>query len=328
MSVGLLREFLQNSDDAKASTQEFVLDSRTHPSDRLFRPELAGTQGPALLACNDALFSPSDWEAVQRPHESSKIADTNKIGKYGVGFRSCYHVTDNPQILSGSALAIFDPHHEFTTTGGAQYDFVEEASQYEDQLSGFDFFLQGNHSESSPNTIVRLPLRTTAGALTSRIKGEVVEASKIRKIFQSFVEEELGIALLFLTSVTSIKIWEVDDNGSRCLAEANLIKRDQMPVQESGSETMSTYVAEVGASRGGHYTSQAWRVFSASFLRREAAELLSNRLGYDVAPALEKQKLHPNVAFAVPLDLALLEQNKGRLYTFLPLPLSTGFPCH
>ncbi|KIM76676.1 hypothetical protein PILCRDRAFT_12560 [Piloderma croceum F 1598] len=34
-SVGLLRELLQNSDDAKASKQIFVLDLRTHPTDTL-----------------------------------------------------------------------------------------------------------------------------------------------------------------------------------------------------------------------------------------------------------------------------------------------------
>ncbi|KAF7986757.1 hypothetical protein HWV62_20340 [Athelia sp. TMB] len=326
-SVGLLREFLQNSDDAKASTQIFVLDVRTHPTKTLYRPELSGTQGPALLACNDALFLESDWEAVQRPHESSKVADTNKIGKYGVGFRSCYHVTDNPQILSGSSLAIFDPHHDFTDTGGAFLDFVEHSSLYEDQLSGFEFFLKGNYTETCPKTIVRLPLRTTAGALNSRIKGEVVEPSKISKIFKSFIEEELSIALLFLTSVTSIKIFEIDDSGARCLAEAELVK-GRPETHETGGGSMSTYLSGVNVTRGDNAESQSWRIFSASYQRSEAASVLSVRLGYDVAPALKKQKLHPNIAFAVPLDPHSLKQKKGRLYTFLPLPLSTGFPCH
>ncbi|KZP24219.1 hypothetical protein FIBSPDRAFT_1042283 [Athelia psychrophila] len=326
-SVGLLREFLQNSDDAKASTQTFVLDSRTHPNNSLYHPELAGTQGPALLACNDALFLDSDWEAVQRPHESSKVADTNKIGKYGVGFRSCYHVTDNPQILSGSSVAIFDPHHMFTETGGALFDFAKDSSKYADQLAGFDFFLEGNHAEPFPKTVVRLPLRTRAGALSSRIKNEVVEPSKIHKIFESFIEEELAIALLFLTSVTSIKIYEVDDSGSRCLAEAELVK-GQPELRETGAEITTSYISGVNVSKENDADSKSWRIFGASYPRDEAAELLSERLGYDVAPALEKQKLRPNVAFAVPLDLESLKQNKGRLYTFLPLPLSTGFPCH
>ncbi|KZP24217.1 hypothetical protein FIBSPDRAFT_1042281 [Athelia psychrophila] len=327
-SVGLLREFLQNSDDATASEQIFVLDSRTHPNSKLFHPELAGTQGPALLACNDSLFEESDWEAVQRPNESSKMADTNKIGKYGVGFRACYHVTDNPQILSDSSLAIFDPHRKFTETGGERFDFVEKSPQYKDQLSGFDFFLKGDHTKPCRKTIIRLPLRTLAGAMSSRIRGEVVEPSKIRKIFQSFIEEELGIVLLFLNSVTSIKIYEVDDNGTTCRAEAKALKRHSDVSQELNAESISTYILDVKVTRGGRAECQSWRIFNASFPRSNAVKLLSKRLGYDVAIALEKQKLHPNVAFAVPLDLDYLKQNKGRLYIYLPLPLSTGFPCH
>jgi sacsin len=94
-SVGLLRELLQNSDDAKASKQVrasaqaiwilmitlaqqiFVLDSRTHPTGSLYHHELVDAQGPALLACNDALFSETDWEAVQTIYESSKTTDTS-----------------------------------------------------------------------------------------------------------------------------------------------------------------------------------------------------------------------------------------------------------
>lgn len=215
----------------------------------------------------------------------------------------------------------------FTETGGALFDFAQDSAKYADQLAGFDFFLEGNYTEPFPKTIVRLPLRTRAGALNSRIKNEVVEPSKIHKIFESFIEEELAIALLFLTSVTSIKIYEVDDSGSRCLAEAELVK-GQPELRETGAEITTSYISGVNVSKENDTASKSWRIFGASYPRHEAAELLSERLGYDVAPALEKQKLRPNVAFAVPLDLDSLKQNKGRLYTFLPLPLSTGFPCH
>jgi hypothetical protein len=57
--------------------QIFVLDSRTHRTDSLYHHDLADAQGPALLACNDALFSKTDWEAVQTIYESSKVTDTS-----------------------------------------------------------------------------------------------------------------------------------------------------------------------------------------------------------------------------------------------------------
>lgn len=69
-----------------------MLDARTHPKHSLFHVNLGDAQGPSLLAYNDALFSQEDWEALQSIHRSSKKTDTSKIGKYGIGFRSCYHV--------------------------------------------------------------------------------------------------------------------------------------------------------------------------------------------------------------------------------------------
>ena len=92
-SIGLLREILQNSDDAKANTQVrlscrvvmylkltklqiFLLDYRTHASGNLLHEGLANAQGPALLAYNNAKFSGEDWIALQRIHQSSKRTDT------------------------------------------------------------------------------------------------------------------------------------------------------------------------------------------------------------------------------------------------------------
>lgn len=76
-SVGLFRELLQNSDDARASKQIFVLDARTHGTNSLVDPKLIATQGPSLLAYNDALFSDEDWDALQSIHRSSKKTDTS-----------------------------------------------------------------------------------------------------------------------------------------------------------------------------------------------------------------------------------------------------------
>jgi len=93
-SVGILRELLQNSDDAKAQKQVgyllcvalcskvgqvFVLDHRTHPLDGLNHESLQAAQGPALLAFNDALFNEQDWQALQSAFESSKHDDSSYV---------------------------------------------------------------------------------------------------------------------------------------------------------------------------------------------------------------------------------------------------------
>ena len=50
-------------------------------------------QGPALLAWNDAQFSEADWEGIRSMHESVKREDPLKVGRFGLGFKSVYHMT-------------------------------------------------------------------------------------------------------------------------------------------------------------------------------------------------------------------------------------------
>jgi glutamine phosphoribosylpyrophosphate amidotransferase len=96
--VGIFREFLQNSDDARASKQVcifiryrscrsqfrnfvqiFLLDNQRHPVDVIHHGNLSNTQGPALIAYNDAVFHQTDWEALQAMYQSSKKKDTSFV---------------------------------------------------------------------------------------------------------------------------------------------------------------------------------------------------------------------------------------------------------
>ena len=87
---------IQNADDAGAEVVQFYVDSRTHETSGLFKPpELAAYQGPALLSANDAMFSTEDWEGIQSLHKSIKAEDPFKVGRFGIGFNSVYHLTGN-----------------------------------------------------------------------------------------------------------------------------------------------------------------------------------------------------------------------------------------
>lgn len=46
--------------------------NRTKITDELLGPGLAGFQGPALLAYNDAVFTPRDFESISRVGDSKK----------------------------------------------------------------------------------------------------------------------------------------------------------------------------------------------------------------------------------------------------------------
>ncbi|KAJ7475161.1 hypothetical protein B0H11DRAFT_2034382 [Mycena galericulata] len=327
-SIGLFRELLQNSDDARASKQIFVLDARTHGINFLVDPKLAPTQGPSLLAYNDALFSDEDWDALQSIHRSSKKTDTSKIGKYGIGFRSCYHVTDNPQILSGPSLAILDPHHSFAKSGGTKFDFSPKALEYGDQLDAFEFFFPPNaRNQDFPGSVIRLPLRMP-GAQSS-ISSKAVDATEIRQLFEDFVREEIGISLLFLKNITSVEVHEVDAHGDRrCLAKSSIQKSEGASwTTDKDRHTTLKCSVTVETPLLGH-VEKTWRIVHSFFPEGISTSLLAMRLGQDPRPILAKHKLLSEMAIAIPMSILTKEENSGRLFTYLPLPLKTGFPGH
>ncbi len=54
-------------------------------ADTLLSPALAGFQGPALLAFNDAVFTERDFESISRIGDSAKRGLAGKTGRFGYG---------------------------------------------------------------------------------------------------------------------------------------------------------------------------------------------------------------------------------------------------
>jgi hypothetical protein len=50
-------------------------------------------QGPALLAYNDACFTEEDWDGILLMYRSIKEKDALKVGRFGLGFKSVFHMT-------------------------------------------------------------------------------------------------------------------------------------------------------------------------------------------------------------------------------------------
>ena len=89
----LLQELVQNADDANARNVIFLYDKTEHPRQRLWPESLREFQGPALYAYNDATFERKDWHNIQHPEQSGKLDDLAKVGRFGLGFISVYHLT-------------------------------------------------------------------------------------------------------------------------------------------------------------------------------------------------------------------------------------------
>ena len=50
-------------------------------------------QGPALYAWNNAVFKKDDWHSLAKINQSSKKEEALKVGRFGLGFQSVFHIT-------------------------------------------------------------------------------------------------------------------------------------------------------------------------------------------------------------------------------------------
>ncbi|KAH8822802.1 hypothetical protein DL96DRAFT_1746475 [Flagelloscypha sp. PMI_526] len=309
----LLREILQNSDDAGARHQKFVLDTRQHPTISLADSTLSKTQGPALLCFNDTVFSESDWQALLTIHGSNKRSEDHKTGKYGLGFRSCYHITDNPHILSADKLAIFDPHYEFGAQPGGMQIRLSEAPQYSDQFQAFHPYFS---------------------ASTSYYDGTIIPFSpqSIRVLFENFIRDELKMVLLFLKNVATIELHEINEDGVIHWATASVenihaIATDRGFSRGNDERLVSFRCIIDYHVRDSPVLRHSWRICHSILSAAETTRIMSDQLGFAVGNRLDEEKLFSHVAVAYPLDKPL-DTGEGRLFTLLPLPIPTGFPLH
>lgn len=115
LDITVLKELLQNADDAKATKMFVILDKRTHGMKALPSDEWKDLQGPALLVWNDSIFREEDLQGIQKLGLGNKRSESDTIGMYGIGFNVVYHLTDCPSFIStekdgNSTLCVLDPH--------------------------------------------------------------------------------------------------------------------------------------------------------------------------------------------------------------------------
>ena len=95
----VIKELIQNADDAGARRLELGwvpgFPSATHP---LLR-------GPAVFVLNDGLFDHTHARAIHQFAVGSKGADKTKIGKFGLGLKSVFHLCEAFIYLSNDAAA-------------------------------------------------------------------------------------------------------------------------------------------------------------------------------------------------------------------------------
>eukprot|EP00759_Apiculatamorpha_spiralis_P010773 PhF_6_TR17620/c0_g1_i1/m.26767 len=204
----VLLELLQNADDAKAKTATAVFETfvanESHPAAR----------SPALLFHNSSIFTERDLQNIQNIgglEETSKRHDATKVGRFGIGFNSSFHISDVVAFVTGNELIVFDPAREHLPplpggiqTGGMKWNiptfetdsrFTEEQKLFARQL--LDAFEQSDLGFKKgtyyDGTIFRLPLRIKPSKLWKEVHRPVDIAKLLIDFFESAT---LGMVVL------------------------------------------------------------------------------------------------------------------------------------
>ncbi|KAA8588239.1 hypothetical protein FQN60_001433 [Etheostoma spectabile] len=222
----ILKELIQNADDGKATEVVFIHDERSYGTESLWTDNLGEYQGPALYAYNNAAFTEDDWEGIQMAGRSVKRNDPNKVGRFGIGFNSVYHITDVPSIFSSEHLGFMDPQEKiFGERKGGFLWSLDDAEHQEALMTMHDQFqpfrdivslvsgqewskviMEDQHFDG---TIFRFPLRKEA----SDISDNLYDSDKVVELFDSFIADA-DLSLLFLKNVTSVSLKHIDVHGN------------------------------------------------------------------------------------------------------------------
>ncbi|KAJ1416347.1 hypothetical protein B484DRAFT_434549, partial [Ochromonadaceae sp. CCMP2298] len=361
--TAVLKELVQNADDAGASTVIFYLDYRTHPSSALADPALSGFQGPSLLVYNDAVFTPEDLLSIQRIGDSlKKVEDSRaKIGRFGIGFNAVYHWTDLPSFVSNNCLVMLDPQARFLpnvnpNNPGKMVDWLGSpvVSQFPDQFKPYEI-AEVNWSKPFKGTLFRLPLRTPEQAQSSKLSKRALSVQEAATLLQA-LQAEASAMLLFLKSVTKIEIREWREGaGERSLFSCSAAVSAEAVASRClvGDRRRLQKCADVAYSRPADYTlnilcrdTTLGAVGAGAGAGVEYTETweICNQLGGRGANAIAA---HPDnaqlrlvpwagVAACVAVQSATathlvgggqgLAAREGLAYCFLPLPVRTGLP--
>lgn len=102
--AAVVSELIQNADDAEASEVTF----RFHPD--------------YFEAGNDKWFMPEHFNAITEMLAGQKEDIPGKIGAFGTGFISVYHLTDTPHLHSSRQHIVFDPNEDNLDTFDSPVD--------------------------------------------------------------------------------------------------------------------------------------------------------------------------------------------------------------
>ena len=348
----ILKELLQNADDAQATEICFIKDPRHHPDERVFQESWKPLQGPALCVYNNRPFTNADIEGICNLGKGSKGEDPNKTGQYGVGFNAVYHLTDVPSFRSkgeeiGDVFCVFDPHCKYVPCAsdakpGRMYKDIDKLKKKFPDV--FPCYLEELFPIKNA-TMFRFPLKSQEMAEESKISKKPVSVQQLDKMVKD-LKMELFDVLLFVNNVRKISIAGID--RSEKLADIYSVQVVMTKEDESKRQRFADYMKQVG-KQAKHKdflptSIQPKKCIYTMTLRDSVGEeetwLIVQQVGFDkpVQKSIDDAFRDENLGMLPRGGAACLlnssrsagQRNgkEGKAYCFLPLPFKTNLPVY
>ena len=332
---GILKELVQNADDAQASEIHFIHDTRSLGSEKVATDQKSSEiQGPALCVYNDRPFRKEDLDGIRKLGTGSKQDSPEMTGKYGIGFNSVYHLTDCPSFLSDDdTLAFLDPHCRFfgDNDRGQLFNLKSADEKFRNNISDTLKGYLPEHFNLHGSTMFRFPLRRAGNK--SKISNK---SPSMEHLFQTF-QTEAQKSLIFLNHVKKITLSKIHCNNK--LEEILRVETIITPEDEKKRQELTRKISRIGATS---VTEVRWESVSYVLTIQENKNdvekwLIQKCIGSDneafdaneIANSRELGLL-PQGGLAARLWTDSKEKSlRGIVYCFLPLPENcSNLPVH
>ncbi|VDI48676.1 Hypothetical predicted protein [Mytilus galloprovincialis] len=322
--VQILYELVQNAEDAKATAMKIMFDSRNIDPGGSYGKYL---KSPALCVYNNAVFEEDDWDGIASVYLSHKENIAYKIGRYGQGFKSVFHITDFPVIISGHFVLVIDPFKENKECQRTKLTTFEMKIGKSGILNSFGLSRKIIKEGHYNGTLFWFPLRTSISALSRN----VYCSSKIEGTLELF-KNETHLVLLFLKYLTQIELWDIKglfhktdvtfDDRKTCDSLCSLWEKIETGSRNTHSIAFNCTTHTIASRSRQSQKSQTWTVVHFHAGHSEMDKSLT-------ALAIDPEiACLPYVGVAFQLEVT--KSQSGRVFNFLPLPATnkTNLPVH
>ena len=205
-NINMLKEMLQNADDAGASDMKIIFDLHHYNSNHIFNKGDM-LNGPSIIITNNSEFSNEDLVGIQSIGRGSK-ANNDKIGQFGIGFNSVYYYTDTPCIITRDLFLMLDPTNCLLPESNGLKLKIPNILENEMMAGLIDPFQWMEEFQIEKKTIFRFPLRLFSASCKEYLLSNWTYGGKqaITEIIEN-THQWIADSLIFLSNIKNISIF-------------------------------------------------------------------------------------------------------------------------